>query len=95
MCDYNITLKRIDDIVKRGQNVILFKKLLKLVPINILIFFFFLNLGGPLSHNQYIDPSLNPFMRDIITQKAQTYYRHIQLLNKLTLRKVLEIVVDQ
>ena len=36
MCDYNITLKRIDDIVKRGKNVILFKKLLKLVPINIL-----------------------------------------------------------
>ena len=36
MCEYNITLKRIDDIVKRGKNVILFKKLLKLVPINIL-----------------------------------------------------------
>ena len=40
MYDYNITLKRIDDIVKKGQNVILFKKLLKLVPINILNFFF-------------------------------------------------------
>ena len=46
MYDYNITLKRIDDIVKKGQNVILFKKLLKLVPINILNFFFKKNLGG-------------------------------------------------
>ena len=31
MCDYNITLKRIDSIVKGGgQNVILFKKIAKI-----------------------------------------------------------------
>jgi len=37
VCDYNITLKRIDDIVKREQNVILLKKLLKLISTNIFI----------------------------------------------------------
>ena len=39
VCGYNINLKRINDIVK-GENVILLNKITKLVPINILIFFF-------------------------------------------------------
>ena len=38
MCDYNVTLKRIDGIVKEGKIKFYYTKLLKLVPINIVIF---------------------------------------------------------
>ena len=48
MCDYNITFKRIDNVVKEGQNIILLNKIAKLVPINILIFVL-KKLGGPIA----------------------------------------------
>ena len=71
----------------RGENVILLNKITKLVPINILIFFFLNYLVGPLPPRQYIAPSMDtePFEVLNITLNSILYY----IIHKLLIMQYL------